>query len=79
MVEGVERRRLSRTFRLSLDVQAQMASMAKRAGVKTERRDYPMVFLYAEDLGVNDPEMLRCIDAMLDEMNTPPRGLQGAG
>jgi hypothetical protein len=65
------RQSFQQTHRLTLKVEERMIVLAGRARTPIKRYDEPPIVLQPEDLSVDDPEILVCIDAALDEVETP--------
>ena len=61
-----------RKNRFTLDVQEQMADMARRAKTPVPAPPRHPVFLEESDLKLADPEVMACVLAMLDEVETDP-------
>lgn len=61
-----------RKHRLTLDVQKQMTDMARRANTPVTAPPQPPVFLEEAHLRLADPQIMACVLAMLDEVETDP-------
>jgi hypothetical protein len=65
------RQSFQQTYAITLRVEERMVALARRAGTPIVRHDQPTITLREEDLLLDDPEILTCVDAVLDEVETP--------